>query len=550
MSGLLLRLRAWWETVDRTQRVVTMFGTGFFVLLIFGTFYFASRPKLDILYGGLAQEDKATVMDELRKQGVAAEYDRQGNILVPSNMIEEARSKLAIANKLPSSGHGGYSDLASMSMMSTPSVERERLKAALEGELAKTIETFEGVSSARVHLTPGNDSPFETEKKPAMASVGITEKQRGAMSASTGSAIARLVASAVPGLEPKSVTVMTSRGTVLWDGRAEEGVDGRADRKLQAEIAESSREQQLLQVALDRAFGPGNTVAMVQVELDFDKSDVTTNEERTGSDPLVQESSTETYGDSGAPGGATSGGIAAPAISGATAGLNGGYSGKTEYKTFPKTQTTTVTQKAVGKIISKTINVLADETKIKDTTPIEQFLAGQLGSKSDQAGFTFAVTKVPFDREAEKTAEKESAAAAGGQKMQQYLGLLPVIALILVAFIVLKAIGKATSSKDVLVKVSTSAPGVILEGGGESVGALTSGQAAYSTARAQQLAANPQALDQGPRELQFIRADSIEPIDAIAEKVNVPLEQLKKMAADRPDSVAMLLKTWILEGAR
>lgn len=45
MGGLLLRLRTWWETADRTQKVVTLFGSAFLVMLLAGSFYFATRPK-------------------------------------------------------------------------------------------------------------------------------------------------------------------------------------------------------------------------------------------------------------------------------------------------------------------------------------------------------------------------------------------------------------------------------------------------------------------------------------------------------------------------
>jgi flagellar biosynthesis/type III secretory pathway M-ring protein FliF/YscJ len=36
-------------------------------------------------------------------------------------------------------------------------------------------------------------------------------------------------------------------------------------------------------------------------------------------------------------------------------------------------------------------------------------------------------------------------------------------------------------------------------------------------------------------------------IDDIPDKVNIPLEQIKKMSIQKPDAVANLIKTWILE---
>jgi len=36
-------------------------------------------------------------------------------------------------------------------------------------------------------------------------------------------------------------------------------------------------------------------------------------------------------------------------------------------------------------------------------------------------------------------------------------------------------------------------------------------------------------------------------IKGISRKVNVPLEQIRKMSSDRPETVAMLIKGWLLE---
>ena len=41
-----------------------------------------------------------------------------------------------------------------------------------------------------------------------------------------------------------------------------------------------------------------------------------------------------------------------------------------------------------------------------------------------------------------------------------------------------------------------------------------------------------------------------QPIRSIRSKVNVPLEQIKKLAKERPSTVAMLLKSWMLEERR
>jgi flagellar biosynthesis/type III secretory pathway M-ring protein FliF/YscJ len=39
-------------------------------------------------------------------------------------------------------------------------------------------------------------------------------------------------------------------------------------------------------------------------------------------------------------------------------------------------------------------------------------------------------------------------------------------------------------------------------------------------------------------------------VGEIVDKLNVPLEQIKRMAIEKPNMVAMLLKSWLLEDKR
>ena len=132
MTAILLRLRTWWETADRTQKVVTIFGSLFLVIILAGTIIFAGKPKMEVLFRDLSPADQGMVVDELTKLAIAIEYDRTGSILVPGNKVAEARARLATAKKLPTTGHMGYGDLGGIGIMNTPGVERDRRKAIIE----------------------------------------------------------------------------------------------------------------------------------------------------------------------------------------------------------------------------------------------------------------------------------------------------------------------------------------------------------------------------------------------------------------------------------
>lgn len=545
MNGAFLRIRTWWETADRTQRVVTVFGGAFLVVLLGLTFFFASKPKMAILFGGLSPQDMGMVAAELQKAGIPHDYDTSGNVTVPSDQIPRARAALANAGKLPASGHSGYADFEKMSMITTPSVEKERIKAAIEGELAKSVEQIAGVASARVHITMGDDSPFVRDRKEPTASVFVSQSSGLGVMNEQARAIARLVANAVPRLAMKNIAVITSEGQTLWDGQSEAGADGRAEQKVQAENQEAKRREQEIQQKLDAVLGAGNSVVSVDLTMDFDQTSQTETVVTPSEGPITFESSTESMA-SGAAGGA--GGVASDAnlgvVTAAPAGAGGGesqagYTSKQEAKQFDRNVTQRSTEKAVGTIKSMSINVLVNSAKVEDTAPVTAFLEGYLGPKLDDPSFAQTVTSLEFDTTQQKKSAEASAAAASNAKMQQYVSLLPVLALLVVGFLVVKAIGKAMKPN---VMVAAMPDGTMMpmtvSGANPGVGALPPTQELGEE--------NALVASNGPM------TDPLtgDPIESIAQRVDVPLEQIKKLSKERPDVVAMLLKSWLLEERR
>lgn len=544
MGSLILKLRTWWETADRTQRVVTAFGSVFLVVLLLGTVYFASKPKMEVLLRDLSPSDQGMVVNELTKLGIPMEYDRSGSILVPANRVAEAQAQLAVKQKLPASGHPGYSDLGQMGAMNTPSVERERIKSTVEGELARSIESISGVSAARVHLTFGEQGPFAREERQPTASVIVSEAAGAPIGPEQARAIQRLVQYAVNGLTPANITVINSQGQTLVDGSTSSSSEGQATARLAAEIAEARRREAALQRKLDIAFGPGNTVASVPVlEMNFDEQSET-NIERTPSKAVVVESNEENMED-------RTGGVAGPSGIGAnvvgaapTAGgsTSPNYVGKQQALTYETSEKSTKTQKAAGNVVRMAINVIVNSAKIKDVEPVRQAVEGELGPfAKNRANFTYNVTPVEFDLTAQKESEKAAAAAASAARIQQALSVLPILALMVVGFMVVKAISKSSKGSNVLVAALPGGQVVPMGTASQEVlPARTDGSPMQPT---QRTAAAAKALQAAVQQEEVA-------IGAIPDRVNVPLEQIKRMSMEKPEAVAMLLKSWLLDDRR
>ena len=358
MGGLLLRLRTWWETADRTQRVVTIFGGAFLVILLMGTFYFASKPKMELAFSGLSMTELGAVTEEIKKQGVPVEFDQSGNVLMPKDKIAQVKASLAVANKLPMGGAGKAGSLKDIGAFSTPDVEKSQLKAILESEVADTIAFVDGVQSARVKITAGDSSPFANEEKPATASVAIIEKSGQQLNGEQSRAIARLVAYAVPGLDINHVSIVNQAGALLFDGESQMSANGVADTKITAEINESKRRERELQSMLDSVYGAGATVAKVSVTLNFDQKSTKTTTPLVSKKPVVDISGTEVMD-----GGPTANGVGTPRTPDPTKPTSKKYDGSKNTKEYAQGTNVETTETAIGAVTGMKVTVAVNKDK-------------------------------------------------------------------------------------------------------------------------------------------------------------------------------------------
>jgi type III secretion protein J len=111
---------------------------------------------------------------------------------------------------LPRDRRRGFSETYSQpSLIPTPSEERARYLDATAGEIERTLESIDGVVSARVHLVLEESDPLAVDAKqktPARAAV-LIKARRGSAPISDLD-VQKLVAGSVAGLEPASVGVV------------------------------------------------------------------------------------------------------------------------------------------------------------------------------------------------------------------------------------------------------------------------------------------------------------------------------------------------------
>jgi flagellar M-ring protein FliF len=247
---------------------VTLTLIGFFAFIAIR----ASQPDMVTLYSGLALSDAAAVTKSLESQNIAYETNAEGTtIRVARSQAAAARMHLA-ANNLPAGTGVGWEIFDKSNGLSATSFLQniDRLRA-IEGELARSIQTINKVVAARVHLVMPQRALFQrNEQKP---SASIVLRVMGELSTGQIRAIRHLVASAVEGLEPQRISVVDESGRLLADGA------GDAEDIMGGALSERERayEKHLtgdVQALLDRVVGPGR--ARAEVHAEFAQSHITT----------------------------------------------------------------------------------------------------------------------------------------------------------------------------------------------------------------------------------------------------------------------------------
>ncbi|MEO0499105.1 MAG: flagellar basal-body MS-ring/collar protein FliF [Pseudomonadota bacterium] len=179
------------------------------------------------LYTDLDPASASAITDRLTSEGVPYDLAAGGGaIMVPEARVADLRMRLAGDHM---GGPLGYEIIDREDAFGTSAAKAKINRTrAIEGELARSIETITTISRARVHVNLPERALFSRETQAPSASV--TLRAIGQISAGQVDAIRALVSSAVPGLDPQAISVVDQSGALLARAGDNEGaaaLDGR-----------------------------------------------------------------------------------------------------------------------------------------------------------------------------------------------------------------------------------------------------------------------------------------------------------------------------------
>jgi flagellar M-ring protein FliF len=264
-----------WDSLSNSQRISII---AVAVLTIAGLYAFSRwKHESDFrpLYTAMAPEDAAGVVQKLRESGV--EYrlgDNGSTVLVASSKLAESRLTLAAAG-LPKTGRIGFELFDKNNFGATEFVEHINYQRALEGELDRSVMSLAEVEQARVHITMAKDSVFLEQQQPAKASVMVKLRPHAQISPQNVTAITNLVASAVEGLAPESVSVVDMNGNLLSRPRRQGAADGTQSTAEALELRQQFEKDLVTKIraTLEPVLGADRFRAGASVDIDLTSGD-------------------------------------------------------------------------------------------------------------------------------------------------------------------------------------------------------------------------------------------------------------------------------------
>ncbi|NLZ38508.1 MAG: flagellar M-ring protein FliF [Firmicutes bacterium] len=509
----LAGLQGKWQQLSRAKKAATIvLGAAFICILIFAGRVLL-KPRYAPLFTGLEPANAGKITAKLQEMGISYKLDDEGQtILVQEDKVYDLRIQLASDGTL--TGGGAGFELFDQTKLGATDFDRHLdYQRALQEELCRTIVGLEAVEQARVHLTLPEPSVFITETAAPSASIVLKLNPFVQLEKEQIRGIMHLVAGSVENLVPEAITIIDTHGNLLSDLYHEDQAKQVADatlKQLEVRRAFERELEQRVQRLLDKVLGPGQAVAMMTAELDFNSQETTVITYAEDGVPRSQTIKRETWVGSGNLGGEAGTGSNIPGYVLPEDSENGAYEKVEETTNYEINETTQKQIMAPGRLLKlHTAVVVNDKNGTITPQQVEQIrstVAAAVGYQPER-GDQIEVQGMNFNTEAQEAAEREWEQAERRQRLAQYVknGLLG-----LAGFVVLYIIARVLRRRhEEALDAELAALPTLPEGGTEAV------------------------LFEGTKE----EADDEGSLN----------QQVRKVAEKEPEMAAFLIRTWLAE---
>jgi flagellar M-ring protein FliF len=288
LRQLVEQFQTAWQRFNIGQKLAIVLAPLLVLAAIVSLALWTNQSHYAALYSKLSSKDAGVLVDKLRSEGVPYRIGSDGTTIeVPEDKLYETRLDLASQN-MPIGQGVGFEIFDKSSFGITDFNQQVNYQRALEGELSRTIASLGEVESARVELVMPKPSLYEEKEKEATASVVVGLKPNMSLRPEQIRGIVSLVAASVEGLTPQNVTLLDSDGNMLSDLIKDDLADDSAssgsaisgsrllkqtDAQLEIQRRFEHEIERRVSSMLDKVLGPNRSSVKATAELDFDSKE-------------------------------------------------------------------------------------------------------------------------------------------------------------------------------------------------------------------------------------------------------------------------------------
>ena len=275
-KALLHQISQIYQKLSLKQKIVA--GSSIVLVVAFLVFLTLYKSKSDsfagysVLFENISPSDSALIVDQLNKDGIKYKLANEGTILVPTSDVYKERIAVATLG-IPKESKIGFEIFDKQEFGATDAEQRVKFQRALEGELARTIESLSSIQKATVRIAIPKESVFTERQALPTASIVVELKPGVSLNAKQIFGIKSLVAASVTNLSTENVKIVNQDGVALGDEDGEFDSDAIAQQIRYKREFENNYEQKIVNVLAPIVGGADKVVAKVNIDFDFDKKD-------------------------------------------------------------------------------------------------------------------------------------------------------------------------------------------------------------------------------------------------------------------------------------
>ena len=275
-KALLHQISQIYQKLSLKQKIVA--GSSIVLVVAFLVFLTLYKSKSDsfagysVLFENISPSDSALIVDQLNKDGIKYKLANEGTILVPTSDVYKERIAVATLG-IPKESKIGFEIFDKQEFGATDAEQRVKFQRALEGELARTIESLSSIQKATVRIAIPKESVFTERQALPTASIVVELKSGVSLNAKQIFGIKNLVAASVTNLSTENVKIVNQDGVALGDEDGEFDSDAIAQQIRYKREFENNYEQKIVNVLAPIVGGADKVVAKVNIDFDFDKKD-------------------------------------------------------------------------------------------------------------------------------------------------------------------------------------------------------------------------------------------------------------------------------------